>query len=167
MPNLQDIRRRIASVKSTQKITRAMKMVAAAKLRRAQDALLKTRPYTYHMRELARALLASIDPQAHPLLRKGHEGKIAIVVVSSDRGLCGGYNSNIVHETMRIVREQFAGKKVEITIVGRKGADALRRQTCTIAASHIGLLDRYTLNSDTADIDPLIEGFVRGEIGEV
>jgi F-type H+-transporting ATPase subunit gamma len=167
VPNLQDIRRRIASVKSTQKITRAMKMVAASKLRRSQEALLNTRPYTYRMRELVRSLLTSVDPDSHPLLQRGKSGKVAILVVSSDRGLCGGYNANVVNETMRILREQFAGKTVELTIVGRKAHDALRRRQCNIRTAHLGLLDRYTVNSDTAVILPLVNAFVKGEVGEV
>jgi len=167
VPNLQDIRRRISSVKNTQKITRAMKMVAAAKLRRSQEALLNTRPYTYRMRELVQSLLSTIDPDAHPLLQHGRSSKVAILVVSSDRGLCGGYNANIVNETMRIIREQFAGRTVELTVVGRKAHDVLRRRECTIRASHIGLLDRYTVNSDTAVILPLVDQFIYGEIGEL
>jgi F-type H+-transporting ATPase subunit gamma len=167
VPNLQDIRRRIASVKSTQKITRAMKMVAAAKLRRSQEALLKTRPYTYRMRELVQSLLSTVDSDSHPLLQQGKSDKVAILVISSDRGLCGGYNANIVNETMRIIREQFAGREVEVTIVGRKANDALRRRHYKIHTSHIGLLDRYTVNSDTAVIFPLMEQFINGEIGEL
>ena len=165
--NLQDIRRRIASVKSTQKITRAMKMVAASKLRRSQEALFNTRPYTYHMRELVQSLLSAIDRDAHPLLQRGKSDKVAILIVSSDRGLCGGYNANIVNETLRILREQFAGKPVELTIVGRKAHDVLRRRGCAIRTAHLGMLDRYTVNADTAVIDPLVDAFVKGEVGEV
>lgn len=167
MPNLQGIRRRIASVKSTQKITKAMKMVAAAKLRRAQEALLNTRPYAYHMRELANGLIAHIDPTDHPLLHKGIGDKIALLVVSSDRGLCGGYNSNIVNETLRLLHEQFPGKTVELTLVGRKGNDVLRRRRCTIRSAHIGIYDRYTINSATSVIDPLVDQFISGQVSEV
>lgn len=144
-----------------------MKMVAAAKLRRAQEALLNTRPYTYHMRDLTQSLLPMIDPDAHPLLRKPQEGKIAIVVVSSDRGLCGGFNANIVNTTMRMVHEDFTGKDVELIVVGRKANDVLRRRQCFIRTAHVGLLEKYSVSSDTAVIDPLIERFVKGEIAQV
>ena len=167
MPNLQDIRRRIASVKSTQKITHAMKMVAASKLHRAQEALLNTRPYTYHMRELTNSLLPMLEPGAHPLLNRPEEGKVAMIVISSDHGLCGGYNTNIVHETMRLLQEDFADEEVELTLVGRKGIDALRRRPCTIREKYTGFLDNYSVSPDTALIDPLIEGFINGEIGQV
>jgi F-type H+-transporting ATPase subunit gamma len=167
VPNLQDIRRRITSVKSTQKITRAMKMVAAAKLRRAQEALLNTRPYTYNMRELTNALLPMIDPDSHPLLRRSQGGPVAIIVVSSDRGLCGGFNANIVNTAMRLVHEDFAGKDVELTIVGRKANDVLRRRQCSIRSAHIGLLEKYSVSADMAVIDPLVERFANGEIGQV
>ncbi len=167
MPNLQGIRRRIASVKSTQKITRAMKMVAAAKLRRAQEALIKTRPYAYHMRELVNGLIAHIDPTDHPLLRKGTGDKVSLLIVSSDRGLCGGYNSSIVIETMRLLHEDFKGRNVELIVVGKKGVDALRRRRGKLKASHLGIFDRYTVSSATSVIDPVVEEFVAGQTSEV
>lgn len=167
MPNLQGIRRRIASVKSTQKITRAMKMVAAAKLRRAQEALLNTRPYAYQMRDLANGLIAHIDPTDHPLLRKGAGDKVSLLVVTSDRGLCGGYNSSIVLETVRLLHEDFKDRQVELTVVGRKGVDALRRRTGAVRASHLGIFDRYTVSSATSVIDPLVNDFVTGQSSEV
>jgi F-type H+-transporting ATPase subunit gamma len=119
------------------------------------------------MRELVRSLLKTVDPEKHPLLQPGKGTKVALLVVSSDRGLCGGYNSNIVNETMRMLREQFAGKKVELTVVGKKAFEALRRRKCNIVKSHIGLLDRYSVNSDTAVILPLVADFVKGEVGEI
>ncbi len=168
MPNLQGIRRRIVSVKSTQKITRAMKMVAAAKLRRAQEALLNTRPYAYHIRDIANSLITHSNAIDHPMLRQSAGGKVGLLVVTSDRGLCGGYNSSLVLETMRLLHGDFAGRDVEITVVGRKGTEALRRRCPKqIKNTHIGLLDRYTVHSDTAVIDPLADGFLSGRLNEV
>ena len=95
MAGLRDIKRRITSVKSTQKITRAMKMVAASKLRRAQDAILRARPYAFEMRQLVNNIASRADGATHPLLRQGNGGKVGIIVVTSDRGLCGGFNANI------------------------------------------------------------------------
>ncbi len=166
MPNLRDIKRRITSVKSTQKITRAMKMVAAAKLRRAQEAIVKTRPYAYHMRALVNDLARRADHDAHPLLRRGGTDKVGIVVVTSDRGLCGGFNNNIVNETLRVLRETFADRTVELTVVGRKGVDILRRRPCTIRETHTHL-DAPSFAVAGAIIDDIVAEYVRGETDEM
>ncbi len=108
MANLRDIKRRIVSVKSTQKITRAMKMVAASKLRRAQAAIVQARPYAYHMRDLVDSLAARAERDAHPLLRPATgQGAIVLIVITSDRGLCGGFNANIVSRTLKNLTKQF------------------------------------------------------------
>jgi len=168
MPNLQGIRRRIVSVKSTQKITRAMKMVAAAKLRRGQEALHNARPYAYHLRDIANSLITHATAIEHPLLRRAPGGRVGLLVVTSDRGLCGGYNSSLILQTMRLLHTDFAGRDVEITIVGRKGNDGLRRRCPkNIKTAHVGLLERYSVNSDTAVIDPLADDFLAGRLNEV
>ncbi len=167
MPNLQDIRRRINSVKSTQKITKAMKMVAAAKLRRAQESIMNARPYAYHMRDLTNSLAARADRDSHALLRVGEGSKIGVVVVTSDRGLCGSFNTNIVNEAMRVVRERFPGKDVELTVVGRKGVEALRRRPCTVRATHIGVYEKFSINAASRIIDDVVAGFVNGDVSEV
>src|SRR3989475_10976958 len=95
MPSLRDIRRRIASVKNTQQITNAMKMVSAAKLQRAQDRVLAARPYAERLQQLVRHVDARVQPTAHPLLTPRTEGKTLVVVVTSDRGLCGGFNADV------------------------------------------------------------------------
>src|SRR3990172_8495430 len=103
MPSLKDVKRRIGSVKNTQKITRAMKMVAAAKLRRAQDSILKARPYAAHMHTLVNDLALRADAGAHPLLKRPKGKRSVVMVVTSDRGLCGGFNANIVNEALRLL----------------------------------------------------------------
>lgn len=132
MANLKDLRVRIASVKSTQKITSAMKMVAAAKLRRAQEAAEAARPYAERMERMLGALTASLptfDGAPVLLAGTGKEDVHLLVVVSADRGLCGGFNSNIVRETRRRVTAlQRDGKQVKILFLGRKARDPLRRQ---------------------------------------
>ena len=121
MATLHEIKRRIGSVKNTQKITRAMKMVAASKLKRAQEAITVARPYAHRMRDLVNNLALRADLDAHPLLNQGAKsGKIGIIVVASDRGLCGGFNSSIVNTTLRRIKEDFPGKTVELTLVGKK-----------------------------------------------
>jgi F-type H+-transporting ATPase subunit gamma len=132
MPSLKDLRVRITSVKSTQKITAAMKMVSAAKLRRAQSAAEDGRPYALSMERMLSGLIASLptlDTAPKLLSGYGADQKHLLVVVTADRGLCGGFNSNIVRETRRRVTQLHkAGKDVELLCIGRKGRDALRRE---------------------------------------
>src|SRR5437762_9193841 len=105
MPSLKALRKRIATVRSTQQITKAMKMVAAAKLRRAQEAAERARPYATKLAEMFVAVVAEVDPTAHPLLARREERRIELVVVSSDRGLCGGYNANLLRRAEAFARE--------------------------------------------------------------
>jgi F-type H+-transporting ATPase subunit gamma len=131
MPSLKDLRVRITSVKSTQKITSAMKMVAAAKLKRAQSAAELGRPYSVSMERMLSSLIASMATlETAPKLLSGHgrDDKHLLVVVTGDRGLCGGFNANIARETRRRVSAlQRDGKEVKLLLIGRKGRDALRR----------------------------------------
>ena len=167
MPNLQDIRRRISSVKNTQKITRAMKMVAAAKLRRSQEAVVRARPYASQLAEVTNQILVHADPEEHPLLHTHGGNNVGIVVVTADRGLCGGFNSAIVIETMRLIREEFSGKKVELTIVGRKGADVLKRRTCTIRRTHTGVFEKHAHDAPQHIVDGVVEDYLKGEIDAI
>ncbi len=165
MANLQSIRRRIASVKSTQKITRAMKMVAAAKLRRAQEAIWNTRPYAYAMRDMTNTLLLRADRESHPLMQPGTGEKVLLIVVTSDRGLCGGFNANLVNEAMRFVRGSEA--PVELIVLGRKGIDACRRRPVNIRSSHSGLAEKSPVNAATRIVDEAVQAFTDGEYKEV
>ncbi len=168
MPSLNDIKRRITSVKSTQKITRAMKMVAASKLRRAQQAITRTRPYAYNLRSLVSSVAARADEVDHPLLRSARgEGKIGIVVVTSDRGLCGGFNATIVHRVLECIKHDFPKREVELTIVGRKGLEALRRRHCTIRASFTGASDKPAIRAAAEVIDDIVADFMGGGTDEV
>lgn len=137
MPSLKDLRNRIASVQSTQKITSAMKMVAASKLKRAQAAAEEGRPYGERMERMLAQLVASMSSlEAAPKLLAGHgaNNSVLLVAVTGDRGLCGGFNSNIVRETRRRVTALTGeGKQVKVMCVGRKGRDGLRRD-------HAGLI---------------------------
>jgi F-type H+-transporting ATPase subunit gamma len=167
MASLRDIKRRITSVQSTQKITRAMKMVAAAKLRRAQDEITRARPYAYAMRDLVNNVAIRAESDSHPLLRTGEGGKAGIIVVTSDRGLCGGFNANIVNQTMRAIREQFSGRDVELTVVGRKGLDVLKKRPVTIRKSFINIFDESALRAAREVIDDIVADFMAGGTDEV
>src|SRR5260221_2793914 len=108
MPSLKALRKRIATVRSTQQITKAMKMVAAAKLRRAQEAAERARPYAAKLSEMFSAVAAGVEPEAHPLLARRPERRIDLLVLTSDRGLCGGYNANLLRFAEAFVRQRQA-----------------------------------------------------------
>lgn len=167
MAGLRDIKRRITSVKSTQKITRAMKMVAASKLRRSQEAILRARPYAFEMRQLVNNIAACADSRTHPLLREGSGGKVGVIVITSDRGLCGGFNANIVNRVMQKIREDFRGREVELTVVGRKGVELLRRRSVTVRATFTGVYEGPVMRAAAHIIDDIVEDFKRGATDEV
>ncbi|HEX7500526.1 MAG TPA: ATP synthase F1 subunit gamma [Polyangia bacterium] len=131
MPSLKAVRLRIASVKSTQKITSAMKMVAAAKLRRSQDAIVAARPYARTMADITAEVAARAGAEDHPLLRKRDARRIALVVMTSDRGLCGGFNTNLCRLAQRHAEEKSKVSEIDecrYEVVGRKGRDYFRRR---------------------------------------
>ena len=139
MASLKRIRKRITSVKSTQKITKAMKMIAAVKLRRAQVAATDARPYAEKLGELLRHVAARTGPESHPLLATREEVRaIDVIVVTSDRGLCGGYNTNLIQHTIAFLTEH-AQAHVRLTIVGNKGLLYFRKRPVDITESHTQL----------------------------
>jgi F-type H+-transporting ATPase subunit gamma len=155
MPSLKDLRVRINSVKSTQKITSAMKMVAAAKLRRAQEQAEAARPYAERMERMLGSLAASMAGQeGAPALMAGtgNDAVQLVVVMTSDRGLCGGFNSTIVRGARRLLRDlQAAGKQVKVLCVGRKGRDQLRRDFGGLIIGTIEDIAKPRLTFDAAD----------------
>ena len=130
MPSLKDIRKRISSVRNTQQITKAMKAVAAAKLRRAHDAAVEARPYAEKMRELLSNLSARVSEGSHPLLIEREEKRIDVLLVTADRGLCGAYNSNVIRRAENFRADRQA-KEVTFRFVGRKGSEYFRRREVT------------------------------------
>jgi F-type H+-transporting ATPase subunit gamma len=138
MATLLDIRRRIRSVKSTQQITRAMKMVAAARLRRAQDNIFNARPYANQMLSLLESLAARTEQRAHPLLAERPIKKALLVLITADRGLCGAFNANLIRAAQHYIAEQ-SDKQVLIMAVGRKGRDVFRKQPLEMVSEHINL----------------------------
>jgi F-type H+-transporting ATPase subunit gamma len=139
MPSLKALRKRIATVRSTQQITKAMKMVAAARLRRAQEAAEAARPYAGKLTEMFAAVAAGIEAGAHPLLARREERRIDLLVLTSDRGLCGGYNSNLLRFAEGFVRQR-AGTATAVSLIGRKGLDYYKRRGASIVAQRTGIL---------------------------
>jgi F-type H+-transporting ATPase subunit gamma len=139
MASLLDMRRRIKSVKNTQQITKAMKMVAAAKLKRAQDRVTAARPFAVKMSEILGNLSSRVaDDFSHPLLDQRGDENYLIVLVSADKGLCGGFNANLMKATQKFLKEN-PGKQTEMIPVGRKGRDFFKRREMTFVAEYIGL----------------------------
>jgi F-type H+-transporting ATPase subunit gamma len=129
MPSLKDIKKRIGSVKNTQQITKAMKMVAAAKLRRAQDAAVSARPYAEKLQAVLSNLARREEADAHPLLSKRGNGRALVVLMTADRGLCGGFNANVSKEAERFIRRNEQGyADFDLLIIGRKGRDFLKNR---------------------------------------
>ncbi len=139
MPSLKALRKRVATVRSTQKITKAMKMVAAARLRRAQEAAERARPYAQKLAEMFAAVAAGLESEAHPLLARREERRIDLLVLTSDRGLCGGYNANLLRFGAAFLRGR-AGAEASVTVVGRKGLEYYRRRGARLVTHRLGIL---------------------------
>jgi F-type H+-transporting ATPase subunit gamma len=168
MPALIDIRRRIRSVKNTQQITKAMKMVSAAKLRRAQEAVFAARPYARKMQEVLNSLASRADPGVHPLLWRRGEQRQLLVVVTADKGLCGGFNANILRQAMRFLDErQGRGHEVTLELVGRKGRDFFRRRRFPIRAEHVGVFTPLNFTFAQRLARDLIDAFVNNQVDEI
>src|SRR4029453_12261883 len=141
MATLRDIKRRIRSVESTQKITKAMKLVAAAKLRRAQERVLGARPYAQKMVELLGSLVGLAGDDGHPLLARRTGGRKRLVVITADKGLCGAFNSNVLRASLSFIRET-GPVDLTLVVVGRKARDFYRRREWAIKAEMLGFFDR-------------------------
>ncbi len=170
MPNLQDMRRRVRAVKNMRQITKAMKMVSAAKLRRAQERVVAARPYTIKMMDVLSDLSRRAPDFQHPLLantRKSTEGRrerILLVLVTADKGLCGGFNTNLNRAATQFLR-RHTGQDVELVLVGRKGADYFRRRNVNIRREYLGITGSAKVNfADAQKIaQSLIEDFTTEE----
>jgi len=163
MATLQDIRRRIRSVQSTQKITRAMKLVAAAKLRRAQDRILEARPYAHTMAKLVGTLVRGIGEDKHPLLTRREGPRKLYVVVTADKGLCGAFNSNIIRRSLELLR----GGTAELVPVGRKARDFFRRRPWTLRGERVGFVDRLTFAHARELAGELMQAYLEDQVDEV
>jgi F-type H+-transporting ATPase subunit gamma len=167
MATLKVIRKRISSIRNTQQITKAMKMVSAAKLRRAQEAAVRARPYAEKMTELLKNVSARVSSEAHALLQPREEKKIQLVLFTSDRGLCGGYNANLIRAAEAFLRKNAGDKEIEITLVGRKGADHYRRRRANIVDRYIGILAKPADELAAEIAEKLTARFVAGETDAV
>jgi F-type H+-transporting ATPase subunit gamma len=170
MPSLLDIRRRIRAVKSTQQITKAMKMVAASKLRRAQERIQHARPFAQQMQRVLTSLAGRVDPTLHPLLderttpRAG--GRVLLIVVTADRGLCGSFNTNAVKTASLFVTDR-PGRQVVLGLVGRRGRDFFSRRGLPVLLERINLFAKLDFEDARALAKQAAEAFVGGDVDSV
>jgi len=170
MPSLIDLRRRIRSVRNTQQVTKAMKMVSAAKLRRAQERVLAARPYAAMYRELrARVAAAAAGDErlaAHPLLARREQRRILLVFLTADRGLAGAFNTNLIRAAQAFL-SRHAACEVELLTIGRKGRDFFRKRKARIVGEYAGLSQRFQYSDAAAIARLIIERFERAEADAV
>jgi F-type H+-transporting ATPase subunit gamma len=170
MPSLIDIRRRIRSVKNTQQITKAMKMVSAAKLRRAQDRVIASRPYAALLRKVlgnvAAAVAADEQENPNPLLARREEKRVLLVVITGDKGLAGAFNTNIIKGAQRFFEER-SGASVTLELIGRKGRDFFRKREAKISGDQIGLAAKPAYDDTAAIARKVMEMFRNEEIDAV
>lgn len=171
MPTLIDYRRRIRSVRNTQQITRAMKFVAAARLRRAQERVFAARPYARAMIHVLRSAMARIEESrrmAHPLLQRRPEERILMLVVTGDRGLCGAFNTNVLRKALELLRaRQRQGQQTAIIPVGKKGRDALRKRQFSFVTEYLNLSMRGEFAQAQQIATKMTEMYTAGEVDAV
>lgn len=171
MPSLKEVRNRITSVSSTQQITSAMKMVSAAKLRRAQDAVTQMRPYAQKLREILENLSASLDSSEGVYSRKREVKKVLVVVITSNRGLCGGFNSSVIKKAVTDIRENFADAQVSYLAIGKKGGDFFRKTKYTQAFPELGntneLFDGMSYVKTAPVAERIMKSFADGDFDKV
>ena len=169
MPSLIDIRRRIRSVKNTQQITKAMKMVSAAKLRRAQHRAMAARPYGESLNRMlanVAATASSTDQALHPLLAVRGEKRIQLVLVTADTGLAGAFHANLLRLAQNFINEN-AGKEIQVEAVGRRGRDYVTRRSYTVAGEYVGIVDKPAYENARQIADKLIERYTKAETDAV
>jgi F-type H+-transporting ATPase subunit gamma len=169
MPSLIDLRRRIRAVKSTQQITKAMKMIAASRLKRAQDRVVAARPFAQRMLRVLNSLVSRVDPETHPLLRMPDQAnpRPLLIVISGDRGLSGSFNSNIIKAAGQFVVHEGQGREIALGLVGRKGRDFFRRRGFDVRYERVGIFQRLSFG-DAQDIAAAaIEEFTGGRATSV
>ena len=170
MPSLIDIRRRVRATKSTQQITKAMKMVSSSKLRRAQERIVRSRPYAQEMLRVFNSLATRVDPAAHPLLQDDPQAaRTLLVVISADRGLCGSFNTNVIKATAQHITDHPAqpGREVALALVGRKGRDFFNRRGFDVKYEEVGLFQNVKWEHAQAIANTCIREFLGPDVSSV
>ncbi|MEF9426541.1 MAG: ATP synthase F1 subunit gamma [Candidatus Mariimomonas ferrooxydans] len=167
MPTLRDIKRRITAVKNTKQITKAMKMVATAKLRKSQSRMLEMRPYADKMNSVIASLSSEMESQ-HPLITPRQRKTVEIVVITSDKGLCGAFNSNILKGAVNFISErEKEGFNISISAIGKKASDYFKRRNITMRKSRTGLSGKIVYSDINEISSDIIENYINEKIDEV
>src|SRR5436190_4843099 len=170
MPSLLDIRRRIRAVKSTQQITKAMKMVAASRLRRAQERIQHARPFAVQMRRVLNSLASRVDPSAHPLLDERTvpkaNGRVLLFVITADRGLCGSFNTNVIKASGNFITDS-PGRQIALGLVGRRGRDFFARRGFEVRYEQVNLFQALQYSHAQAIAKEAVEAFTTGQVDSV
>ncbi|OYU79325.1 MAG: ATP synthase F1 subunit gamma [Flavobacterium sp. BFFFF1] len=167
MANLKEIRNRITSVSSTMQITSAMKMVSAAKLKKAQDAITAMRPYAEKLTELLQNLSSTLDGDAGgEFTTQRIVKRVLVVAITSNRGLSGAFNSNVVKETKRLLENEYAGKQVDFITIGKKGNDIIRKNN-TVLSNHNQVFDNLTFDNVAVIAEELVQLFTEGKYDKI
>jgi F-type H+-transporting ATPase subunit gamma len=172
MANLKEIRNRIASVSSTMQITSAMKMVSAAKLKRAQDAITQMRPYAEKLQEILSNLSASLDTSENVYSQERDVNNVLIVVVTSNRGLCGGFNNYVIKEALRIAQNEYKGKNVSVLPIGKKAHDAFKKTEFNVKGSFLPsnaeeIWNELNFSNSNAMAQKIMEAYANGYLDKV
>jgi F-type H+-transporting ATPase subunit gamma len=170
MPSLIDLRRRIRAVKNTQQITKAMKMVAASKLRRAQERIMNARPYAVQMQRVLGSVASRVDPSIHPLLTNREpraDAKTLVIIVTGDKGLCGSFNTNVIKAGGAYVLEHGGPTACTLGLVGRKGRDFFARRGFAVLFERIGLFQKLQYGDAQEIAQMAIDAFLAGDVDRV
>ena len=168
MPSLIDLRRRIRAVKSTQQITKAMKMIAASRLKRAQDRVIAARPFAQRMLRVLNGLVGSIEQDTHPLLRvPTTDGRPLLIVITGDRGLSGSFNSNVIKAAGQFIVNEGRDRQVALGLIGRKGRDFFRRRGFDVRYEAVGIFQRLSFNDAKEIANVAIDEFTSGRASSV
>jgi F-type H+-transporting ATPase subunit gamma len=168
MPSLIDLRRRIRAVKNTQQITKAMKMVAASKLRRAQERIMNARPYAVQMQRVLGSVASRVDPSIHPLLTArdpGPESQTLVIIITGDKGLAGSFNTNVIKAAGAFVVD--SAQKSTLGLVGRKGRDFFGRRGFTVLFEQIGIFQKLRYEDARTIAQTAIDAFLSGQVDRV
>ena len=169
MPSLIDLRRRIRAVKSTQQITKAMKMIAASRLKRAQDRVVAARPFAQRMLKVLNSLVARVEPGSHPLLRMPDAagGRTLLIVITADRGLCGSFNSNVIKAAGQFIATEGRDHEIALGLIGRKGREFFKRRGFDVRYEQAGIFQRLTFAHAAEIATMAIEQFAAGDVSSV
>lgn len=165
--NIRDLRRRVKSVSNIQQITRAMKFVSAARLRKAQERMFAARPYATRMMKVLNSMATRVDPETHPLLQERKIEKTMLLVFTSDKGLCGGFNSNLIKSAVQFIKDEKLSDSLSLTMIGKKGAEWFKRRPWPIKHQYLNVMNKVDFNHAREIAETITKYYVEGEVDAV